>query len=235
MVGIDLNTASSSLLKYISGLNSRTSDNIVKYREDHGKFKERKEINSVPGIGANVFEQCAGFLRIVDGVNPLDNTSIHPESYPATERLLKKFHLYKNPVKWKNLKAYLIDKEINYNEMARELNIGEPTLEDILTNLEKPGRDPREEMPRPILRSDVLKFEDLREGMLLKGVVRNVVDFGAFIDIGLKRDGLVHVSQMGHKFVKNPHKIVSVGDVISVKVIKIDPERERVSLSMKIS
>ncbi|HFE65149.1 MAG TPA: S1 RNA-binding domain-containing protein, partial [Caldithrix sp.] len=180
------------------------------------------------------FQQAAGFLRITDGDNPLDNTSIHPESYPATRKLLEKFQVADRPADWHTLPARLRQENISLPELAVEIGLGEPTLRDILENLEKPGRDPRDDMPKPILKSDVLKLEDLREGMVLKGTVRNVVDFGAFVDIGVKRDGLVHVSQMGERYVKNPHKVLSVGQVISVKVVGIDLERGRVKLSMKI-
>ncbi len=234
LVGVDLNTASSNLLKYISGLNTRTAENILKYRNEHGKFRNREELNKVTGIGESVFQQSAGFLRIMDGNNQLDNTSIHPESYEATIKLLEKFQIYDKPADWCTLPSKIQEKKFTLSTIAEELKVGEPTLEDILKNLEKPGRDPRDEMPKPILRSDILKIEDLREGIILKGVVRNVVDFGAFIDIGLKRDGLVHVSEMGNKYIKDPHKIVSVGDTISVKVVGIDLERERVKLSMKL-
>ncbi len=234
MVGVDLNTASASLLKYISGLTFRTAENIVKYRDTHGKFQQRSQLNEVSGLGQIAFQQAAGFLRISDGDNPLDNTSIHPESYQATIKLLQKFKVYVNPVNWRTLRSQLLKEKTDTGELAKLIGVGEPTLEDILINLEKPGRDPREDMPKPIFRSDVLKLEDLREGMVLKGTVRNVVDFGAFVDIGVKRDGLVHVSEMGQKFVKNPHKVVSVGDTISVKIIGIDLEKGRVKLSMKI-
>jgi len=234
LVGVDLNTASASLLKYISGLTSRTAENIVKYRDTHGKFHQRSQLNEVSGLGEIAFQQAAGFLRISDGDNPLDNTSIHPESYDATIKLLRKFKVHDNPVNWRTLRSLLLKEKTDIGELAKQIGLGEPTLEDILINLEKPGRDPREDMPKPIFRSDVLKLEDLREGMVLKGTVRNVVDFGAFVDIGVKRDGLVHVSEMGQKFVKNPHKVVSVGDTISVKIIGIDLEKGRVKLSMKI-
>ncbi len=234
LVGVDLNTASASLLKYVSGLTARTAENIVKYRDEHGKFRNREELKKVPGIGDIAFQQSAGFLRIPDGDNPLDNTSIHPESYQATHRLLEKFQVLDRPARWRELPAEIRKQKIDLATLAEEIGVGEPTLEDILANLEKPGRDPRDEMPKPIFKSDVLKIEDLREGMILKGTVRNVVDFGAFVDIGIKRDGLVHVSEMGEKYVKDPHKVVAVGDVISVKVIGVDLERGRVKLSMKI-
>ncbi len=234
LVGVDLNTASMSLLKNISGLTSRTAENIIKYRDEHGEFRNREQLPNVPAVGDIAFQQSAGFLRIPDGDNPLDNTSIHPESYEATKTLLKKFKILDNPPEWRTLRYQIKNEQHNFSDLAREIGVGEPTLEDILANLEKPGRDPREEMPKPVFKSDVLKLEDLREGMVLKGTVRNVVDFGAFVDIGVKRDGLVHVSEMGERFVKDPHKVVSVGDVISVKVIDIDLERGRVKLSMKV-
>lgn len=234
LVGVNLNTASSSILKYISGLNSRSAGNIIKYRDKYGKFKNRKELQNVPGIGENAYQQAAGFLRILDGDNPLDNTSIHPESYQVTIKLLSRFKIYDKYPQWRHLRSSLQKENLHLIDLAEELVVGEPTLEDILKNLEKPGLDPRDEMPKPILRSDVLKIEDLREGMILKGIVRNVVDFGAFVDIGLKRDGLVHVSEMGEKFVKNPYKVVSVADTVSVKVVGIDLEHERVKLSMKL-
>ncbi len=234
LVGVNLNTASSSILKYISGLNSRSAGNIIKYRDEYGKFKNRKELQNVPGIGENAYQQAAGFLRILDGDNPLDNTSIHPESYQVTIKLLSRFKIYDKYPQWRHLRSLLHKENLHLNDLAEELVVGEPTLQDILKNLEKPGLDPRDEMPKPILRSDVLKIEDLREGMILRGVVRNVVDFGAFVDIGLKRDGLVHVSEMGEKFVKNPYKVISVADTVSVKVVGIDLEHERVKLSMKL-
>ena len=235
LVGVDLNTASVSLLQYISGLNARTAENIVKYRDKNGKFKNRDKLTVVSGLGEVAFQQAAGFLRIPDGDNPLDNTSIHPESYKATQNLLMKFKILDNPASWRTISLKLNQEKIVLTDLAASLNLGEPTLQDIIFNLEKPGRDPREEMPQPILRSDILKIEDLREGMILQGTVRNVVDFGAFVDIGLKRDGLVHVSELGEGFIKNPHKVVSVGDIISVKVIGIDLERERIKLSLKQS
>lgn len=234
LVGVNLNTASVSLLKYISGLNTRSAENIVQYRNEHGQFKSREQLKKVSGLGEIAFQQATGFLRIPNGDNPLDNTSIHPESYNATRKLLQKFKVFDSPLKWRTLRSQIREDGTNLANLAEEIGVGEPTLEDILSNLEKPGRDPREDLPKPALKSDILKFEDLREGMVLKGTVRNVVDFGAFVDIGVKRDGLVHISEMGQKFVKDPHKIVSVGNVISVKIIGIDLERGRVKLSMKI-
>lgn len=232
-VGVNLNTASKSLLTYISGLTSRTAENIVKYRESHGAFQDREELKQVPGIGINAFEQSAGFLRIPNGKNPLDNTSIHPESYDATQSLLKKFNVNDIHQGGKALVNRLKQNHEQIRQLSTELAIGEPTLIDILKNLEKPGRDPREELPKPIFKSDVLKIEDLQEGMILKGTVRNVVDFGAFVDIGVKQDGLVHISQMGDRFIKDPHKVLAVGDVVDVKIISIDSERGRIGLSMK--
>lgn len=233
LVGVDLNTASASLLQYVSGLSSRMAENIIKYREEKGKFRNRSELTQVSSMGKVSFQQAAGFLRIPDGDNPLDNTSIHPESYQATLKLLKKFKIFDNPVDWQTTGKKISEEGIKLGSLAEQLDLGEPTLQDIIHNLEKPGRDPREEMSKPLLRSDILKIEDLKEGMVLQGTVRNVVDFGAFVDIGLKRDGLVHVSEMGEGFIKNPHKIVSVGDIISIKVIGIDLERERIKLSLK--
>ncbi len=234
MVGVNLNTASASLLKYISGLTSRTANNIVKHRDAHGPFRNREELKQVDGIGEIAFQQAAGFLRIPDGDNPLDNTSIHPESYEATRKLLEKFGIEDVRLGGKLLRKKIKESNIDLQALLDELGIGEPTFNDILDNLEKPGLDPRDEMPKPIFKSDVLKMEDLREGMVLKGTVRNVVDFGAFVDIGVKQDGLVHVSQMAKKYVKNPLEVVAVGDVIDVKVVSIDLERGRIGLSMVI-
>jgi protein Tex len=233
-VGVNLNTASVSLLKHISGLTSRTAQNIVAHRDQKGPYKSREEIKKVDGIGEVAFEQAAGFLRIPDGENPLDNTSIHPESYPATNKLLSKFEI--NSIKdAQSLKEKINKTHTELQSLLNDLEIGEPTFKDILANLEKPGLDPRDELPKPMLKSDVIKMEDLKEGMILKGTVRNVVDFGAFVDIGVKQDGLVHVSQMADKFVKNPLEIISVGDVIDVKVVSLDIERGRIGLSMKKS
>lgn len=232
-VGVNLNTASKSLLTYISGLTSRTAENIVKYRESNGAFQAREELKQVPGIGINAFEQSAGFLRIPNGKNPLDSTSIHPESYDATQSLLEKFNVNDIHQGGKALVNRLKTNHEQIRQLSAELAIGEPTLIDILENLEKPGRDPREELPKPIFKSDVLKIEDLQEGMILKGTVRNVVDFGAFVDIGVKQDGLVHISQMGDRFIKDPHKVLAVGDVVDVKIISIDSKRGRIGLSMK--
>ena len=234
-VGVDVNTATPSLLSYVSGINNTIAKNIVKYRDENGKLKNRKELLKVPKLGKVAFEQCAGFLRIIDEDNPLEITAVHPESYEQTEKLLKQIGFDKkdlvNKEKLTDLRSKL--KAIDIKKTAKELEIGEMTLQDIINELIKPGRDPREDMPKPILRSDVLKFEDLKEGMVLTGTVRNVIDFGAFVDIGVKYDGLVHISEMSDKFIKNPSDIVSVGDIVKVKVIKIDKERKKVGLSMK--
>ena len=235
-VGVDVNTATPSLLSYVSGINNTIAKNIVKYRDEHGKLKERKELLKVPKLGKVAYEQCAGFIRIPDGTNPIENTAVHPESYEATEKLLDLLGFkpsdLKNKDKLNLLRTQL--KAINTQEYASKLGIGEMTLTDIIEELSKPGRDPREDMPKPVLRSDVLKFEDLTEGMILTGTVRNVIDFGAFVDIGVKYDGLVHISEMSNSFIKNPSEVVSVGDVVKVKVIKIDQERKKVGLSMKL-
>lgn len=235
-VGVDVNTATPSLLSYVSGINKTIAKNIVKYRDENGKLKERKELLKVPKLGKVAFEQCAGFIRIPEGINPLENTAVHPESYEIAEELLKTLGYVTGDLKDKDKLVEIRKKlsEIKLAETAKTLNVGELTLKDIIDELSKPGRDPREDMPKPILRQDVLKFEDLREGMILTGTVRNVIDFGAFVDIGVKHDGLVHISEMSEKFVKNPSDIVSVGDIVKVKVIGIDNERQKVKLSMKI-
>ena len=235
-VGVDVNTATPSLLSYVAGINNTIAKNIVKYRDENGKLKERKELLKVPKLGKVAFEQCAGFLRIFDGNNPLEITAVHPESYEIAEKLLGKIGFTKEDLKEKEKLSKIQEKikSIAIPDTAKELNVGEMTLQDIITELSKPGRDPREEMPKPILRSDVLKIEDLKEGMILTGTVRNVIDFGAFVDIGVKHDGLVHISEMSDKFIKNPSEIVSVGDIVKVKVISIDQERQKVGLSMKI-
>ena len=235
-VGVDVNTATPSLLSYVSGINKIIANNIVKYRDENGKLKERKELLKVPKLGKVAYEQCAGFMRIFDGKNPLEVTSVHPESYEVAEKLLEKIGFKTKDLLDKDtlreIKAKLA--EVNVQNTAKELEVGELTLKDIIDELSKPGRDPREEMPKPVLRADVLKFEDLREGQILTGTVRNVIDFGAFVDVGVKHDGLVHISEMSDKFVKNPSEIVSVGDIVKVKVIAIDMERQKVKLSMKI-
>lgn len=239
-VGVDVNTATPSLLSYVAGVSQTVAKNIVKYREENGKFKERKELLKVPKIGKASYEQCAGFIRIPDGKNPLEITGVHPESYKIAENMLDKLGFKVKDLadkdKFKQIKEKLstINNEKEIKIMAKELEVGEPTLKDIIIELMKPGRDPREEMPKPVLRSDVLKFEDLSIGMILTGTIRNVTDFGAFVDIGVKHDGLVHISEMSDKFVKNPSEIVSVGDVVKAKVIDIDKERQKVKLSMKV-
>ena len=235
-VGVDVNTATPSLLSYVSGINGTIAKNIVKYRDENGKLKNRKELLKVPKLGKVAFEQCAGFLRIFDGDNPLEITAVHPESYEPTEKLLANLGFSKKDLKDKEKIDELRQKlkSIDVAKTAKELKIGEMTLADIISELSKPGRDPREDMPKPILRSDVLKLEDLKEGMILTGTVRNVIDFGAFVDIGVKHDGLVHISEMSERFIKNPSEVVSVGDVVKVKVIKIDLERQKVGLSMKV-
>ncbi len=235
-VGVDVNTATPSLLSYVSGINNTIAKNIVKYRDENGKLKNRKQLLKVPKLGKVAFEQCAGFLRILDGDNPLEVTAVHPESYEATEKLLETIGFDKKDLKDKEKLEELRKKlkTINVEEMAKQLEIGEMTLSDIVEELSKPGRDPREDMPKPILRSDVLKLEDLKEGMVLTGTVRNVIDFGAFVDIGVKHDGLVHISEMSDKFIKNPSDLVSVGDIVKVKVIKIDKDRQKVGLTMKV-
>jgi len=235
-VGVDVNTATPSLLSYVSGINQTIAKNIVKYRDENGKLKNRKELLKVPKLGKVAFEQCAGFLRILDGDNPLEVTAVHPESYEATEKLLENIGFNAKDLKDKEKIEKLRNKlkHVDTIKMAKELDIGEMTLADIISELQKPGRDPREDMPKPVLRSDVLKLEDLKEGMILTGTVRNVIDFGAFVDIGVKHDGLVHISEMSESFVRNPSDIVSVGDVVKVKVIKIDKERQKVGLSMKV-
>ena len=235
-VGVDVNTATPSLLTYVSGLNNSISKNIVKYRDENGKFKNRKELLKVAKLGKSAYEQCAGFIRIYDGDNPLEVTAVHPESYEIAENLLKEIGCKKQDLRDKEGLKIIKEKlaNINIKETSKKLNTSEITLKDIIEELSKPGRDPREDMPKQILRSDVLKFEDLKEGMVLNGTVRNVIDFGAFVDIGVKHDGLVHISEMSNNYVKNPSEIVSVGDIVKVKVIGIDNEKQKVKLSMKV-
>ena len=235
-VGVDVNTATPSLLTYVSGLNNSISKNIVKYRDENGKFKNRKELLKVAKLGKSAYEQCAGFIRIYDGDNPLEITAVHPESYEIAENLLKEIGCKKQDLRDKEGLKIIKEKlaNINIKETSKKLNTSEITLKDIIEELSKPGRDPREDMPKQILRSDVLKFEDLKEGMVLNGTVRNVIDFGAFVDIGVKHDGLVHISEMSNNYVKNPSEIVSVGDIVKVKVIGIDNEKQKVKLSMKV-
>ncbi len=230
-VGVDLNTASASLLEYVSGINKTLAKNIVTYREENGKFSNRKELLKVPKLGPKAFEQCAGFLRINNGDEILDNTSVHPESYDATRALMDKLSITDEELKCGGMKG-ISNKITDVSKIAQEIGLGEPTLVDIIKELEKPGRDPREEMQKPILRSDVLEMKDLQVGMELKGTVRNVIDFGAFVDIGVHQDGLVHISKMTEKYIKHPLEAVSVGDIVDVTVIGVDLEKKRIQLSM---
>ena len=243
-VGVDLNTATPSLLQYVSGISSSVAKNVVRYREENGKFIDRNQLKKVKRLGDKVFEQCAGFLRISNGANPLDNTAVHPESYEVTMRLVEKLGYSPEDIRQGKLRN-IEEKILAYGEgkgkgmenqiklLAEELAVGIPTLKDIIEEIKKPGRDPREEMPKPIFRSDVLKMEDLKLDMIMRGTVRNVVDFGAFVDIGVKQDGLVHISELSNKFIKNPMDVVSVGDEVEVKIIGLDVERGKISLSMK--
>ncbi len=235
-VGVDLNTASASLLEYVSGISKTIAKNIVAYREEHGRFQNRRQLLKVPKLGPKAFEQCAGFMRITGGDNPLDSTSVHPESYEAAAELLKKLGYKTEDIKGgiSGLSLTVRNKQ-DKKKLAEELGIGELTLADMIKELEKPGRDPREEMPKPILRTDVMEMKDLKEGMILKGTVRNVIDFGAFVDIGVHQDGLVHISQLTNKkFVKHPLEVVHVGDIVEVKVLSVDLEKHRIQLTMKI-
>ena len=233
-VGVDINTATPSLLSYVSGVNKQVATNIVKYREENGKFKSRKEFLKVPKLGNAAFVQCAGFLKVPESKNILDNTMVHPESYDKTELLLKNLGYDVKNINDKNLSEIILKLDnINVSKLASELNIGELTLEDIVSELKKPGRDPRDDMPQIVVKSDVLSIDDIKEGMVLKGTVRNVVDFGAFVDIGIKSDGLVHISEISDKYVRNPMEEVSVGDIVNVKVINVDKNKGKVSLSMK--
>lgn len=233
-VGVDLNTASYSLLEHVAGINKTIAKNIIEYREENGDFTSRAQIKKVKRLGPQAFTQCAGFLRIVNSKNPLDNTSVHPETYDVCKKLLEKLGYSLEDIKNKNIND-IDDKvsSIGIDSLSKELEVGIVTLKDIISEIKKPGRDPREEGIKPVLRTDVLKIEDIKEGMILKGTVRNVVDFGAFVDIGIKNDGLVHKSQMSNKYVKDPMTIVTVGDVIDVKVIGIDLKTQKVSLTMK--
>ena len=233
-VGVDLNTATPSLLTHISGINTSIADNIVAYREENGEFKTRKELLKVKRLGQKAFEQCAGFLRVMESDNPLDNTSVHPESYDVAKKLIEVLGYTIDDLKNKNLKD--IEKrteEKGISNLAKQLQVGEPTLKDIIKELQKPGRDPREDMPKPILKTGVIDLKDLKPGMTLMGTVRNVSDFGAFVDIGVHQDGLVHKSQMADRFVKHPLDVVKVGDIIKVRILEVDEKRKRISLSMK--
>ncbi|MCI6738483.1 MAG: RNA-binding transcriptional accessory protein, partial [Intestinibacter sp.] len=234
-VGVDLNTASYSLLEHVSGISKSVAKNIVTYREENGDFTSRAQLKKVKRLGPSAFVQCAGFMRIAGGKNPLDNTGVHPESYDVCKQMIEMLGYTMKDIENRNISD--IDdrvKKIGLKQISKKLEVGEPTLKDIIQEIKKPGRDPRDEGMKPILRTDVLKIEDIKEGMILKGTVRNVVDFGAFVDIGIKNDGLVHKSQMSNKFVKDPMQIVSVGDIVDVKVISVDLDKGRVSLSMKL-
>lgn len=233
-VGVDLNTASPSLLSYIAGINKTVAKNITLYREEHGRFQSRRELLKVPKLGNKAFEQCAGFLRIADGDNVLDNTSVHPESYKAAEKLLNELGYTENDVingNISDIKERM--KKLDLHDLTDKLGIGEITLKDIADSLLKRGRDPRDELPQPVLRSDILSMEDLKPDMILTGTVRNVIDFGAFVDIGVHQDGLVHISQICDRYIKHPTDVLSVGDVVKVKVLEVDPAKKRISLSMK--
>ena len=229
-VGVDLNTASAPLMEYISGISKAIAKNIVAFREENGRFTDRRQLLKVPKLGPKAFEQCAGFMRIAGGKNPLDATSVHPESYEAVQKLFEKLGMKQEQILDGTAVFYIKD----YKKTAEELGIGEITLRDIIKELQKPGRDPRDEMPKPILRTDVLEMKDLKEGMILKGTVRNVIDFGAFVDIGVHQDGLVHISQMTDRFIKHPLEVVSVGDIVEVKVISLDLQKKRIGLSMRL-
>ena len=232
-VGVDLNTASASLLEYISGISKAVAKNIVSYREENGRFTSRSQLLKVAKLGPKAYEQCAGFLRITDGKNPLDATGVHPESYAATGQLLERLGYSLADVRERRAQD-IVKKVSDYKKLAGELGVGEMTLRDIVKELEKPARDPREDMPKPILRSDVLEMKDLAPGMILKGTVRNVIDFGAFVDIGVHQDGLVHISQMSDKFIKHPLEAASVGDIVEVKVMSVDLKKQRIQLTMKL-
>ncbi len=231
-VGVDLNTASASLLEYVSGISKTLAKNIVAYREENGRFQNRRQLLKVAKLGPKAFEQCAGFLRIAGGDNPLDATSVHPESYEGAQKLLESMGLSCEELSKGGISG-LSKKVSDYGKLAEKLRIGEPTLRDIVKELEKPGRDPRDEMPRPILRTDVLEMKDLTPGMVLKGTVRNVIDFGAFVDIGVHQDGLVHISQITDRYIKHPLEAVSVGDIVDVKVLSVDLQKKRIALTMK--
>lgn len=233
-MGVEVNTASSALLQYVAGLTRSTADGIVKLRNEQGKLINRRQLLKVPRLGPKAFEQCAGFIRIADGDNPLDNTPVHPESYSVAEALLHHLGYDKNDLNTNHIGQIRQQLQtISVKEMAQQLQVGEPTLRDIIEALQKPGRDPREELEPPLLRSDVLSMEDLKPGMELTGTVRNVVDFGAFVDIGVKQDGLIHISQFGERFIKHPMEVVAVGDIIKVRVLDVDLRRNRIALTMK--
>lgn len=232
-VGVDLNTASAPLLEYISGISATVAKNIVAYREENGQFTDRKQLLKVSKLGPKAYEQCVGFLRITGGKNPLDATSVHPESYESAKKLLELLGYSMEDLKEQKLKG-ISAKVKDKKKLAEQLGIGALTLDDILKELEKPARDPREDMPKPILRTDVLEMKDLTPGMILKGTVRNVIDFGAFVDIGVHQDGLVHISQICDRFIKHPLEAVSVGDVVDVQVMSVDLKKKRIALTMKV-
>jgi uncharacterized protein len=233
-VGVDVNTASYSLLSYVSGINAKSAKSIVAYREENGEFKSRAQIKKVKGIGDKAFEQCAGFLRIPGGKEILDNTGVHPESYTAAKALLDKFGYGKDDIgTGKLMELRKTIKDYGAKKLCEELEIGEPTMYDILDELEKPGRDIRDALAAPLLRDDVLAMEDLKPDMILTGTVRNVIDFGAFVDIGVHQDGLVHVSQISDRFIKHPSEVLSVGDIVKVKVLSVDLAKKRIGLTMK--
>lgn len=229
-VGVNVNTASQALLQYVSGLSKAVAGNIIKRREEIGRFTSRKELKDIPRLGAKTYEQCIGFLRITDGQDPLDRTGIHPESYKETKQFLRMINMTPDDLGTEQLKEKIA--EVKLDEAAQQLDIGTITLQDIIDQLTRPERDPRDEVPKPLLKTDVLKLEDLKQGMELQGTVRNVVDFGAFVDIGVKQDGLVHISKLSNRFVKHPLDVVSVGDIVTVWVDSVDQAKGRVALSM---
>lgn len=229
-VGVNVNTASQALLQYVSGLSKAVAGNIIKRREEIGRFTSRKELKDIPRLGAKTYEQCIGFLRITDGQDPLDRTGIHPESYKETKQFLRMINMTPDDLGTEQLKEKIA--EVKLDEAAEQLDIGTITLQDIIDQLTRPERDPRDEVPKPLLKTDVLKLEDLKQGMELQGTVRNVVDFGAFVDIGVKQDGLVHISKLSNRFVKHPLDVVSVGDIVTVWVDSVDQAKGRVALSM---
>jgi uncharacterized protein len=230
-VGVDLNTASPSLLKYVSGINTSVAENIVRFREQHGRFKRRCELVNVPRLGDKAYEQCAGFMRIGDGDDPLDATPIHPESYKLSYRLLGLLQLNVSEMVTDEFRSKL--KALDVERVSGELGAGVPTIRDIVEALLRPGRDPREDLPQPVFRKDVLSLEDLKPGMQLNGVVRNVVDFGVFVDIGVKSDGFIHISQISNRRIRHPMDVVSIGDVVTVLVVSVDLERKRIALTMR--
>ena len=234
-VGVELNTASSALLRHVSGLSAKVADNVVDYRATNGIFKRRSELKKVKGLGPKAFEQAAGFLRIADGSQPLDNTAVHPESYPLAVQILEQIGYKEKDLQNRETLAIIRErlKTLDAKEVAESLEAGEPTVRDIIGALSQPGRDPRDELPPPLFRADVLSMEDLRPGMVLQGTVQNVVDFGAFVDIGVKKAGLVHISELSDSYVRHPTDCVQVGDIVSVRILGVEPQLGRISLSMK--